>query len=169
MTHELPPEYLGAMADLTSHRIEGIAIMGNTPFSVPIISHVEGNLWQGGTPADAGGVLPAYFKYVLNLYPWEEYVVPPDTEVRKVRLFDAGEIPDIDLLEDLARWVNEKRALGPTLVHCQAGLNRSALVVALALIEAGRTPTEAVNLLREQRSPAVLCNIAFETWLRSRA
>lgn len=151
MIDELPSEFAAQMADLVSHRIEGIAVMGDTPFSCPLVSHVEGNLWQGGTPADGGG-LPAYFDYVLNLYPWVGYPILrtglPGTVIRT------------------AHWVNEKRALGPTLVHCQAGLNRSALVVALALMR-DRTAEEAIALLREKRSPAVLCNRAFEDWLRN--
>lgn len=169
--NELPPEFVAQMADLTSHHIEGRAIMGNTPFSCPIITQVEGNLWQGGTPADAGGVLPAYFDYVLNLYPWGSYRLgrtgTPGTQIRIERLYDHGEVPDVALLEDLAAWVNHARAIGPTLVHCQAGLNRSALVTGLALVRSGMTADAAIALLREKRSPAVLCNPVFEAWLRT--
>lgn len=164
----VPAEFLSQMADLTSHHIEGIAAMGHTHFNCPLITHVEGNLWQGGTPADVGKV-PAYFQFVLNLYPWENYAVPEGTEVKALKLYDAGEVPDPAVLEELAAWVNEKRAIGPTLVHCQAGLNRSALVTALALIRSGSTPDEAISLLRKQRSPAVLCNSSFEKWLRSQS
>lgn len=164
----IPSEFAGAMADLTSHHIEGIAIQGNTPFSCPLVSQIDGNLWSGGTPADAGEV-PAYFKYVLNLYPWEKYRVPKGTEVRTVELYDSGSVPSEGALSELAVWVNEKRALGPTLVHCQAGLNRSGLVTALALIKGGMTPDAAIALMREKRSPAVLCNKAFERWLRGQS
>jgi hypothetical protein len=158
----IPAEFLSAMADLTSHRIEGIAVMGNTPFSCPIVTQVDGNLWQGGCPEPE---VPAYFRFVLNLYPWGSYRVPSGTEVRVERLYDSGTVPNVALLRELADWVNEKRALGPTLVHCQAGLNRSALVTGLALVRGGMKPAEAIALLREKRSPAVLCNSAFERWL----
>lgn len=158
------------MADLTSHHIEGIAYAGNTPFSMPIITHVEGNLWQGGSPADAGGRLPGFFRFVLNLYPWAEYHWDPgdnvEYEMWRHRLYDASEVPDVDLLERMAAWVNARRALGPTLVHCQAGLNRSGLVTGLALVRSGMTPDAAIALLRDRRSPAVLCNEVFEKWLR---
>lgn len=157
--------FAAQMADLTSHHIEGIAHMGNTPFTCPIVTHVEGNLWQGGCLG--GQRLPSDFRFVLSLYPWERYVLGDGTERREVRLYDSGDMPDGAVLHELADWVNEKRAEGLTLVHCQAGLNRSALVVGLALIKAGRTPDEAISLMRANRSPAVLCNSTFERWLRT--
>jgi protein-tyrosine phosphatase len=163
--NELPAEFLGRMADLTSQHIEGIAIMGDTPFSCPIISQIDGNLWTGGCPAPE---VPSYFKFVLNLYPWMPYDIPEGTEVKAVALYDDSGLPSVQKLEDLADWVNEKRKLGPTLCHCQAGLNRSALVAGLALIRDGRTPAQAIELLRSKRSPAVLCNPTFERFLRSR-
>lgn len=140
--------------------------MGNVSFSMPLVSLIEGNLWSGGTPADVGEA-PAYFDYILNLYPWEAYHTSPRTRVKKVELYDAGEIPDVSLLYELAGWVNDKRALGPTLVHCQAGINRSSLVVSLALILGGRVPDEAIAFIRKQRSSACLSNEYFENWLRT--
>ena len=168
---ELPPElaeYASQLADITSHHIEGIAVMGDTPFSCPLISHVEGNLWQGGTPADSPRrEVPPFFTFVFNLYPWQSYNVHPETTVYVHKLYDGREMPDIEQLEATARTVNEARAKAPTLVHCQAGLNRSALVVGLALIRSGMTADAAIALLREKRSPAVLCNQTFERWLRT--
>ena len=67
----------------------------------------------------------------------------------------------------IATWVNTCRETAPTLVHCQAGLNRSSLVAARALVLGGRTPDEAITLIRRKRSPACLCNPAFERWLRA--
>jgi protein-tyrosine phosphatase len=164
MMSELPPEFVDRMADLTSQRIEGIAVMGGVRFSCPIVSQIDGNLWSGGCPAPE---VPAYFKYVLNLYPWMPYHIPEGTEVLPVALLDHGTLPDIAKLEELAAWVNEKSALAPTLVHCQAGLNRSGLVTTLALIRRGMKPDDAIALIRAKRSPAVLCNQTFERWLRT--
>jgi protein-tyrosine phosphatase len=61
-----------------------------------------------------------------------------------------------------ARLVSQGKKV---LVHCQAGLNRSGVVTALALINLGYTPTAAIELMREKRSPLVLCNEAFENWV----
>ena len=69
-------------------------------------------------------------------------------------------------VDAIAAWVNAGRRSAPTLVHCQAGLNRSSLVAARALMLEGRSADEAITLIREQRSPACLCNPAFERWLR---
>lgn len=164
MTADLPPEFIAQMADLTSHRIEGIAVMGNTPFSCPIVSRIDGNVWSGGCPEPE---LPGYFRFVLNLYPWVHYRVSETTTERKQQLYDHGDVPEAGLLYALADWVNESRAIGPTLVHCQAGLNRSGLVTGLALVRTGMSPAAAIALLRARRSPAVLCNPAFERWLRA--
>ncbi len=65
-----------------------------------------------------------------------------------------------------------RRDLGPdeaVLVHCQAGLNRSGVVTALALMLNGDVATadKAIALLRARRGEAVLCNPLFVTWLRS--
>lgn len=150
------------LADLTSHRIEGIAHMGNTPFSVPLFSQIDGNLWSGGCPR---GQTPKELDFIICLYPWEPYQIHEHQVYTQARLFDSGEMPSTQLLIALARHVNECRAIGPTLVHCQAGLNRSGLVTALALMESGMTAAAAIALLREKRCAAVLCNRAFENWL----
>lgn len=151
------------LADLNTHRIEGIARMGNKVFSVPLYSHIVGNLWTGGCPVDS---VPDEFKFVVCLYPWESYRVPMETTHLKAMLYDAEDMPDKDVLYALADYVNAVSKIGMTLVHCQAGLNRSALVATLALMRSGMTADGAINLMREKRCDAVLCNQAFETWLR---
>ena len=47
------------------------------------------------------------------------------------------------------------------LITCGRGLNRSALVAALALFELGRSPTEAEQLVRAARGPLALRNEQF--------
>lgn len=149
-------------ADLTTHHIEGIAREGNKAFSVALFSQIEGNLWSGGCPR---GKAPEHFQFIFCLYPWEPYALHEHQVHLQVKLFDHADLPDLALLTSIARMVNLARAVGPTLVHCQAGLNRSGLVSALALMLEGRTAEEAIWLLRTQRCDAVLCNKAFETFL----
>jgi len=40
-------------------------------------------------------------------------------------------------------------------------------VVARLLMRGGMTADEAITLLREKRSPQVLCNLTFERYLRA--
>lgn len=153
------------LADLENHPIEGIARHGMKPFRVELFSHIEGNLWMGGNPV---GEVPERFAYVLNLYAREPYDMHEGQVLTMAPFNDSEDIPGEDRLVFLARYVNACLAYGPTLVHCQAGLNRSGLISALALILNGRTPDEAIALLREKRGEIVLCNTHFEKWLRER-
>jgi protein-tyrosine phosphatase len=151
-------------ADFESHRIQGYVRgqQGLTRLSVPLISHVEGNLWQGG--CIHGVRLTGGFRYVLSLYQDERYVLEDDCERVDVWMLDALD-QSLDEVEELARQVVGCVERGKTLVHCQAGLNRSGLVTARALMLMGRSAREAIDLLREKRCPLVLCNEAFEAWL----
>jgi len=151
-------------ADLTTHHIEGIAREGNTPFKVSLFSQIEGNLWSGGCPR---GQAPEHFKFIFCLYPWEPYQIHEHQVILQARLFDHAELPDRGLLTMLAGSINLARAVAPTLVHCQAGLNRSGLLSALALMLDGYTAEGAITLLREKRCEAVLCNKAFENFVHA--
>lgn len=149
--------------DFESHRIQGFAAKGAV--DVPLISHVEGNLWQGGC---IGGVLlPEDITHVISLYKWEQYKLHPHQERREITMYDHDAMPDIPQLHQLADLVNTLRDIpgSQVLVHCQAGLNRSGLVTGLSLIKRGMEPQAAINLLRAKRCAMVLCNDVFERWL----
>jgi protein-tyrosine phosphatase len=55
------------------------------------------------------------------------------------------------------------------LVHCWAGLNRSGVVTARALMAMGTSVTEAIAAVRESRGPYALSNRAFVEWLYEEA
>jgi protein-tyrosine phosphatase len=150
-----------AEADLTTHPIAGYVASGEH-VSIPVISQIEGNLWMGGFLPDAR--LPDDFAYVVSLYPWGQYELGPDTVRHEVEMYDSHEVP-VELIDHAADLVNGWRALGKTLVHCQAGLNRSGVVTAWALIKSGMGAQEAIDLLRAKRDPLVLCNPRFEAFL----
>ncbi len=152
------------MADLEMHHIEGIAREGNTRFSCPLITPVSDNLWQGG--CTNGVNLQGHFKHIVSLYPWEMYTPGGMLDsFTQVKLYDGPTVPDVAQLYALARWINICKRHGRTLVHCQAGLNRSGLLTGLSLVLDGMRPEDAIALMREKRSPAVLCNKAFCDWL----
>jgi Dual specificity phosphatase, catalytic domain len=149
--------------DPTQERMSGIARHGNTPFDV--ISEIVPGLWQGG--CRTGLKLPGHIEHVISLYPWESYQGHDDVRsALSVVMYDS-EDQGYAQVDAIAAWVNVCRADGPTLVHCQAGLNRSSLVAARALMLDGFTAQDAIALLREKRSPACLCNRSFESYLLS--
>ncbi len=163
-----------ATADLTTYRIEGVTREGGVGLDVPLISHIRGNLWTGGVRPNA--TLPAEIEYVVSLYPWERYVIEP-ARTRRLEfvLLDTVNALTVLMLGTLAA---DFIARGPTLIHCQTGINRSALVATMAMMMSNTELTarsrfgesyyagEAIDLLRERRGPAVLSNAVFETWLR---
>ena len=149
--------------DPREQRMRGRAYHGNTPFDVPYISQITDDLWTGG--CTDGLVLPPEIAHVVSLYPWEAYTIKHELRsLLSVRMYDS-EDQGFEQVNAIAAWVNVCRRDGPTLVHCQAGLNRSGLVAARALTLDGMSGSEAISLLREKRSPAVLCNRAFELWI----
>lgn len=160
--------------DFEGHRIKGFvphaASRGLDPtLDVPLINHVKGGLWQGGCSDDGQIDLPEGFHYVLSLYPWGvQYVLPDGCARDEVEMYDSLD-QGFEQVEELAAAVVKRLAAGETvLVHCQAGLNRSGLLAArILMLHWDYSADQAISLLREQRSPIVLCNDAFETWLRA--
>lgn len=141
-------------------------------FDLPFMSHIEGNLWTGG--CQHGLVLPDNIEHVVSLYPWEQWLWKREAPPKSFSLnwmFDSRD-PDDMLPEDriwaIARYAGACVDDGPTFVHCQAGINRSALIAALVLMMEGALAEEAIAKLRERRSPAVLSNTLFERWLLER-
>lgn len=142
-------------------------------------SEILPGLWQGGTDDwDVMGMrlLPKYdrkanitkedFDTVVTLYADAK---PVDWHVRELRfgMWDSN-LSDVNFedLFDLVQlahsdWMRGKRVL----VRCQAGWNRSGLIMALVLIREGYTPAEAIRLIRENRSPNALCNPDFVNFL----
>jgi len=159
------PTKIDIQFDPTVHRMKGIARHGNTPFDVPFISQIDDTLWQGG--CQNGLILPSFIQNIISLYPWEAYTVNHELESSlAVVMYDSLD-QAFEQIDAIANWINVCRKNGPTLVHCQAGLNRSSLVTARALMLDGMSADEAIKTLRDARSPACLCNPAFEKWLRS--
>lgn len=142
-------------------RMDGYTMHGNIHFDVPFITEIADNLWQGG--CQDGLVLPEEIKHLVSVYPWEAYTVEHELESSLAVMMYDSLAQAMDTIDALARWVNVCRKTGPVLVHCQAGLNRSSLVVASTLLldDPELTPAKAVETIREKRSPACLCNTAF--------
>lgn len=158
------PTRIDIRFDPTTQRMRGVAYHGNTPFDVPFISEIVPGFYQGG--CETGLILPTFIEHVVSLYQWERYTRNHEVKTfHEVEMYDSSTGPIRENILELATLVNECRQDGPTLVHCQAGLNRSGLVAGTALVLGGMSPQEAIATLRSSRSPAVLCNRTFEQWL----
>lgn len=146
---------------------------GQSLLREPLWSEVVEGLWQGGTGDHDIMQQPKFpvitrktFDTVITLY---QFANPVDWHVKELRygVWD-GNAQDIDLKElfDLVKmahtdWVNGKKVL----IRCQAGWNRSGLVTALVLMRDGMEAHEAIDLIREKRSPHALCNKNFVEFL----
>lgn len=158
------PTRIDIAFDPTEQRMHGVAYHGNTPFDVSFITEIAPNLWQGG--CEDGLILPSFISHLVSLYKWESYTVNHELKSSlTVTMYDSTD-QAMDQVEELAQHVAQARLTGPVLVHCQAGLNRSSLVAARALMLDGVSADEAIELIRSKRSPACLCNEAFEAYLR---
>ena len=139
-------------------------------------SEVLPGLWQGGTDdfdtiweverASVAEITKKDFDSVYTAYAWAN---PCDWLVKEVRYpFYDGNMKDIDLVElyGVVRMAHADWKAGKkVLIRCQAGLNRSGLIMALVLMREGYKAKDAIALIREKRSEFALCNSTFEKWL----
>ena len=110
---------------------------------------------------------PAPFDSVVCLY---GHANPIGYYVREQRFgiadaeLDESSKPEI---RQLADWLHSEWKMGKRVAgKCQAGWNRSGLVVALVLIREGYSADEAIRLIRERRSPNALCNPYFVEFIK---
>ena len=154
--------------------------MNQNQYPHALWSEILPGLWQGGTDdydvIGAPGHSPnrvtdRHFDSVYTLYARANAA---SWNVKEIRYgFADGDMTDFDPERDLyfavreahADWKAGKRVL----IRCQAGLNRSGLVMALVLIREGYSPEDAVELIRATRGDIALCNNTFVRWLTNRA
>ena len=128
-------------------------------------SKIDGNLWMGGWPGYDSKAGHHQFDCIFDLYGKPHHGPRRNQLIITWSIYDHAEMPDPLMLESLADQVRALRQLGPTLVHCEAGWNRSGLLVALALIRDGWYPSTAIQTIRDRRHPMALSNQTFANWL----
>lgn len=142
----------------------------------PLWSELLPGLWQGGTHrqdelgfGNQRRVTKQNFDVVYTMSAFSNPAHRGVTEIR-FAINDAG-MEDFDPEADLYPLVNMAhahwKAGKKVLIRCQAGWNRSGLLMALVLIREGYDPTSAINLIRTKRSRQALCNYKFEEWLKN--
>lgn len=137
-------------------------------------------LWMGGHDYGYGGkpvVIGDEFDHVFSLY--QRYGHGPDDDIphESMRLWD-GKADEEDLervrgfadrVHDTLMWFHRQNASDGgnrrVLVRCQAGYNRSGLVVAFVLLRSGMDAVTVVDLIREKRGPHALCNAWFVAYI----
>lgn len=173
---------LGDLALLTHDKVCGLSVAATTcqlaqehggpcvpklngvhiPMPEDNYNKIVDGLYQGGgyfTP------LRRDFTAVLDHY---YMAIPPEEGVEHHKvLYDDADLPAPELLFEAMSWVYSRwEAGGQVLVRCQAGLNRSGMTVALALIRGGASPEDAIDLVRQGRSPYAICNPRFVEYIR---
>lgn len=129
-------------------------------------SEIAPGLWMGGSHYYVGDHGLAFFDAVLTLYHGAEPARWP-TDERRFHCTDGADLPDPEQLGQAVDWVHDRwQRRQRVLVRCQAGLNRSGLVIGLVLYKAGYSAADAITLIREKRSPFALCNPRFVEHLR---
>lgn len=133
---------------------------------------VEGELWQSGTPR-------------LHELSGRRYDMVVGMEMDQTQRVSQGMpahgygihiwhpihdsfVKDANAIRQIAGLVAERVDSGDkVLVHCTAGLNRSGIVSARAMMYLGWSATDAIAILRQRRDAYALCNPEFEKWLHS--
>ena len=150
--------------------------MGKEVDDIDLYSEITLNLWQGGTGQyettyQGQKRLPAMndpkpFDVVVSL---NSYALPVGWLVKELRFgFADGPLtPEIiEEIEHVAEWAYLEWKKGRrVLVRCEAGLNRSGLVIGLILMQDGMSAKEAIALIRTNRSQHALSNKEFENHL----
>ena len=132
----------------------------------PTYSQISATLWQGGTEDEDTTIRARKRLATVN------DVEPFDAVVS---LCAHSAFPDgptgsaiYEEIEQVADWAyTEWKAGKRLLIRCQAGMNRSSLVTALVLMRDGMSPEDAIELIREKRSPYVFSNKHFLEYVES--
>jgi hypothetical protein len=157
------------------NRAKGVPMNEN---DIPLYSEILPNLWQGGTAetdlVSQARELPraeeqSFFESVATL---TSYANPVGWHVKELRFG----FPDAELsitntqdIEHVADWAyGEWKAGKRVLIRCQAGLNRSGLVMALVLMRDGNRTEQAIETIRKKRSPIALNNVNFLEYLAAK-
>lgn len=161
----IEPHALSRYSVVDGGDIVGIMQRGGQMVRIPAWTQIGEHLVLGAHPADT---MPADIDVIANVDSLRFYNVPDSVLYIHFAYADGRVTPDSTELHATAQFLNNLRDAGKTVfIHCRLGLNRSALLTGLVLIDEGYGASEAVELMRRLRSPYVLENGAFARYLLS--
>lgn len=141
-------------------------------------SEIVPNLFQGGHDYDPVQKFSSYpqdvivgdeFDLVISLYRRDDGHGPAEGVEHEVLEILDGPLAQVQGVERLADKAHAAVVDGrKVLVRCQAGYNRSGLVVALVLMRMGFTAADAIALVQAKRSRHALYNEHFVRYLKER-
>jgi Dual specificity phosphatase, catalytic domain len=147
--------------------IVGITQRGGDKVRIPAWTVIGDHLILGAQPADT---MPPDVDVIANVDSFRFYDLPDTVLYLHFAYRDTDAIPDSTELHSCASFLNELRAAVKTVfIHCRLGLNRSALLTGLVLLDEGYKPKDAIDLMRRLRGPYVLENATSERYLLSEA
>jgi predicted protein tyrosine phosphatase len=134
---------------------------------IPI--EIVSGLWQGGEDSlpcfTSSSKLSTNFDAIATIHPDLPLV---DLEIAQIRLelldtvIERSQIPAI---LNTADWVFDRWQCGQqVLVRCQAGMNRSGLIIAITLMKDGYSAADAISSIKK-KNPYALSNSAFVNYL----
>ncbi len=125
----------------------------------------NGELWQGGSPTKIG----KQWDVLVGLEHAPTRQISSRLKFEGIHIWhpiDDMFVPDGHAIRSIASLVADRVEIGDrVLVHCTAGLNRSGIVSARAMMWLGYSAKESIDLLRKRRSKQALCNSNFVRWL----
>lgn len=150
------------MVDTSRYHNRALRAIPTSPWD-----HIYERVWIGGSEIAYPG---SKFDAVISVFDWttdsrEDWLPNRGIPHISVPFSDGAHIPKakVEMLADQIEFWNTR---GSVICRCQAGLNRSALVVARWLMKhRGFTAGEAISLIREKRSPDCLFNKEFVNYL----
>jgi protein-tyrosine phosphatase len=136
------------------------------------INKIVENLWQGAIPPRGDTLVKKGFQVLVlcasenqnaDAYPGLQVICAPGDDDERVHRMERDLKVWIPAAQQVADAVRQGKKV---LVTCMAGLNRSGMVIALALRElTGWSGPAIVKHMKAQR-PYALCNSTFEKYIK---
>lgn len=132
-------------------------------------SQIIENLWVGSAPPVGLDLSTKFDCLVLAAFEYQPKDSFPNIEVIYAPIDDS--IPTMDelgiIVRTAGRIINRLKNGKRVLVTCHMGLNRSAIMAAVAACRGPYNlhPDQSVRLMRQARGPMALCNPHFVNFL----